>query len=91
MPDTAPTATIFEGRQVIVHRIGDVRVMIDMPGGCPQPDIDLNFHPGNADSDPGAARDALGLAGTTIRSHLGTEWYAGESPDGRMNAAVFLP
>lgn len=93
--DTAPVAAItpttFEGRRVIVHRIGDVRVTIDMPIGCPQPNIHMHFHPGNADSDPAAARDALGLAGTTLRMHDGTTWYAGETADGRMNAAVFLP
>lgn len=75
--------------QRITHQIGDVRVTIEQPQDCPQPQVDLYYYA--ADSDAAgrvAAVQSLGLSNAPIKSHEGTLWQGREVQG--CSAAVFL-
>ncbi len=97
MNDTVTAPTVHETadtdppqKQVITHMIGDVTVVLLLPQGCPQPQIELNFHR-RSPAEATAARDALDLDLAPLEQRDGTRWYQGTTDGGQMTATVFLP
>lgn len=69
-PDAPP-------RVLVTHQIGDVRVLVDLPAGCPEPGIELTVFPARTTRDERAAViAALQLTGADAHQGDGWRWLS---------------